>query len=68
MPVCGVSMHRKDIDDSGVIWALGDIPVPAEKGKELMVSGGRSPFAMLAGLIALRGRGEHPENSHGEKG
>jgi len=42
--------------------------VLAEKGKELMVSGGRSPFAMLAGLIALRGRGEHPENSHGEKG
>ena len=43
------------------------LAVLAEKGKELMVSGGRSPFAMLGGLFALRRRGENPENSHGEK-
>lgn len=42
------------------------LAVLAEKGKELMVSGGRSPFAVLGGLFASRKRGEHMETGHGE--
>lgn len=36
MPVCGVAMHRKDIDDhEDVMWVIGEIPVPTENAKEL---------------------------------
>lgn len=35
MPVCGQAMHRRDLDEAGVIWALASFPVKTAKAKEM---------------------------------